>query len=294
MPRPPKPPLSESQILQWADAYHAKHGKYPTEKSGPVQGSLDEKWRNIDNALRYGLRGFPGGSSLAKLFAAVRGHQHKHQLPPLTEEQILKWAQDYITVHGKHPTEDSGPIADTRETWQGVNAALSQGMRGLLGTTTLAKLLADRLGVRTQIAIPQLTVELILQWADNHFEKHGKYPDSKSGDVVGVDGETWKAINTALEKGARGLPNSSLAKLLAEHRGKRNRSALPDLREEDIVRWALAYKERTGELPSEESGPIADSGGETWKFVGMALYEGRRGMPGKETVRMFLVRHRCC
>jgi hypothetical protein len=29
----------------------------------------DEKWRNIDNALRYGLRGLPGGSSLAKLLA---------------------------------------------------------------------------------------------------------------------------------------------------------------------------------------------------------------------------------
>jgi hypothetical protein len=81
-------------------------------------------------------------------------------------------------------------------------------------------------------------VEQILAWADAHHEAHGAWPAvgpaTLSGEVPGAPGESWKAINHALAMGLRGLPgDSSLAELLAEHRGV----PLPDMGP-----WALAEK----------------------------------------------------
>ena len=55
------------QILDWADAHHERIGQRPQRDSGHACGSR----RNIDNALIYGLRGMPGGSSLTQL---IDGH----------------------------------------------------------------------------------------------------------------------------------------------------------------------------------------------------------------------------
>jgi hypothetical protein len=74
-------------ILKWADAHLLRTGALPTMWDGPVRdGILGDNWRKVDNALRYGLRGLPGGSSLAALLAQHRGHRNIHSLPPLTED----------------------------------------------------------------------------------------------------------------------------------------------------------------------------------------------------------------
>ena len=52
--------------------------------------------------------------------------------------------------------------------------------------------------------------------------------------------------------------------MLGEHRGVRNLGALPRLTEEQILAWADLHHQRTGKWPTENSGPIPDSGGETW------------------------------
>jgi hypothetical protein len=61
------PNLTVAQILTWADGHRARTGKWPTVKYGPVLEAPGETWASIDGALREGLRGFPGGSSLARL-----------------------------------------------------------------------------------------------------------------------------------------------------------------------------------------------------------------------------------
>lgn len=73
---------------------------------------------------------------------------------------------------------------------------------------------------------------------------------------------------------------SSLAQLLAEHCGVRNRARLPALRVRQIVQWAKAYYQRTGSWPTLRSGAIAEAPGETWGKVHDALYHGGRGQPG--------------
>jgi hypothetical protein len=73
------PRLTEVQILEWADAFFARHGKWPSEDSGPIPEAPGETWHNVSAALWLGYRGFPGGSSLYKLLVKYRGiHKPGH------------------------------------------------------------------------------------------------------------------------------------------------------------------------------------------------------------------------
>src|SRR5262249_39436729 len=58
------------QILAWANDHHRRTGAWPTRAGGWVDGTADEKWMNVDVALRAGRRGLRPGSSLARLLAA--------------------------------------------------------------------------------------------------------------------------------------------------------------------------------------------------------------------------------
>jgi hypothetical protein len=128
---------------------------------------------------------------------------------------------------------------------------------------------------------PPLTVELILAWADDHHARTGRWPSRNSGPVQGVPGENWYAINQALADGRRGLPGgSSLARLLAERRGKRRGSPLGRLTAGQILGWAERHFRRTGRWPSAASGAVADAPAENWRALNTALREGRRGLPG--------------
>jgi hypothetical protein len=60
------PKLTVGQILQWADEHFARYGQWPNLKSGAVAGT-SETWVRINDALRQGFRGLPGGTSLRKL-----------------------------------------------------------------------------------------------------------------------------------------------------------------------------------------------------------------------------------
>jgi hypothetical protein len=69
----PPPPLTEGQILGWADAFRELKGVWPRKDSSAVPGAWNERWSAINAALQKGLRGLPGGSSLPKLLAEHRG-----------------------------------------------------------------------------------------------------------------------------------------------------------------------------------------------------------------------------
>lgn len=91
------PRLTEKQILGWADAYFKKHGRWPTEESGPVG---TEDWRNIDWALREGGRGLSGRSSLPNLLAEHRGHRHNFNTSILSLRRVMRWADERHARHG--------------------------------------------------------------------------------------------------------------------------------------------------------------------------------------------------
>lgn len=141
-------------------------------------------------------------------------------------------------------------------------------------------------------AKPTLSVRQILAWADAHYTRWGRWPNRHSGRIPGTD-ETWCAIDGALLQGCRGLPKGgALIKLLAQHRGYRHKNYLPRLRVNDILAWADAHRRRTGEWPSQCSGPVAEAPGATWTGIKLALSRGTRGLRGGTSLADLLARRR--
>jgi hypothetical protein len=241
-----------------------------------------------------GCRGLPAGLTLNRLISRQRGISRAARLKPLTEARVLKWADAHRGRTGSWPNSRSGPIADAPgETWQAVDHALRKKQRGLTAGISLVQLLVRERGVRTRQYATALTETQILAWARAHRQRTGAWPNFRSGPIPEAPGETWRAVDMALRGGYRNLAGgSSLARLLAERRGVRNRTSLPILRPKQIVAWAKAHHQRTRTWPHSESGPIADAPGETWKGVDMALRGGYRGLPGGSSLRRLLHRYR--
>jgi hypothetical protein len=135
--------------------------------------------------------------------------------PPLNLESILAWADSYRVRTGRWPSAGSGTIPESpSDTWDSINAALARGNRGLPGGTSLAALLKTHRGGSARQAKLTLTVELILAWTEAHRRRTGKWPSADSGPVLEAPSENWRALNTALQEGLRGLPGGdSLSKL---------------------------------------------------------------------------------
>ncbi len=142
-----KPPLTVDMILAWADEFHRQRGRFPIHDDGIVPGELTQTWCGIDNSLRSGTRGLPGGDTLTKLLVRYRGHRHKRYCPRLAVNQILLWADAHRRRTGEWPTRNSGPVADVPgETWAAIDGALHVGGRGLRGGTSLADILRAAVG----------------------------------------------------------------------------------------------------------------------------------------------------
>jgi len=287
-------PLTVEEILRWADAHREVTGKWPTKDSGPILHAKFENWLTVDNALRQGLRGLPGKCSLAQLLAEHRGARNIHKLPPLSEEQILQWADDHHRRTAEWPTQKSGTIPNSGgEKWQAIDTALHLGARKVTGRSSLARLLARHRGVRNRKQLPPLTEEQILAWADAHYRHTGAWPKRNSGPILHAPGETWSGVNVALNHGNRHLPGgSSLALLLAERRGVPHEALRTSLSREQILSWADAFHERTGQWPNVKSGSITGANGETWPAVDKALRRGYRELPGGSSLAKLLAAER--
>jgi hypothetical protein len=213
------PPFTVAHILAWADAHHERTGRWPTVRSGPIEGSSGETWRAVEHALQEGFRGLPGGTTLARLLEKHRGVRNKGALPCLTIEQILIWADAHYARTGRWPDSMSGPIAEAPdETWCNVNYAFHSGARGLPAGLSLNAVLAEHRGVPRKTRLGHLTVPRILRWAHAYRNKTGKWPTAASGPLHGTLGPNWRALDLALRRGYNGLPGGwSLYRLLAEH-----------------------------------------------------------------------------
>jgi hypothetical protein len=131
-----------------------------------------------------------------------------------------------------------------------------------------------------------------LSWADAHRVRTSRWPSGTGGQVHGAPGETWLAVSSALRQGLRGLPRSSLARLLARRLGARNRGDLPRLTERDVLRWADVHRAARGRWPNTNGGRVGAARGETWKALDAALKRGGRGLPGGSSLTRLLAERR--
>lgn len=278
------------QILAWADAHHQRTGNWPLKTTGFVHGAPDEKWFMIDGALRRGMRGLRGGSSLSRLLAEHRNARGGSLKRRLTIERILAWGDAHHKRTGEWPHKESGRIVGARaETWSGVNAALSLGLRGLPGDSTLSKLLVTRRGALIRGYKKPLSTKHILTWAKAHHKRTGNWPKAASGAIHGVRGETWSAVDNALTNGTRGIrERTTLAALLFAHCGVLSQPFQQQLTKKKIRAWAATYKKRSGEWPISSSGAVKGVPGENWRKIDNALRLGLRGLPGGSSLSQLL------
>ncbi len=284
------PKLRERDILAWADTHFRRTGRWPRSRGGPVFGAPGETWTAINVALIQGLRGLPGRQSLPQLLAQRRGVRNHRALPRLSERRILSWARAHQRATGQWPHQNSGPVAGAPgEVWRNIQAALLSGGRGLSGGSSIARLLGDRLGVRSRRRPPSLSIDQILAWADAHRKRTGEWPKAHSGQVHEAPHENWLAIDNALYQGLRGLSaGESLARLLNRRRGVRNVRQLPRLTIRNILAWADDHHRRTGRWPTQDDGDIVAAPGEKWRNVHASLVRGGRGLPAGSSLAQIL------
>ena len=289
-----RPSLTASQILTWAKAHHKRTGRWPMIASGPMRGTRNETWSRVNNALRRGDRGLPGGSSLTRLLVEQCGMRDPRHPPRLTLKQILAWADAHHRRTGGWPTSGSGPVPESPgETWAAINDALLFGFRGLPGGPNLIKRVAMHRNRPIRRFGRRVTKAQILAWSKAHHERTGKWPIGSSGSVHTAPGEKWQTLDNALRYGLRGLPGgSSLPQLLAKHYGVRNRMDPPRLTHKTILAWADAHHQRTGDWPSTSTGKVQAAPGENWSVINVALQQGHRGLPGGSSLVELLSAHR--
>lgn len=291
--------VTEDQIFRWAKSCFRRTGNWPQAADGPVPEAERTTWDSLNKALIRGARGLPGGSCLKKLLVARRAIRRGRRCwcSEFTLAQIWKWARAFHKRHGEWPRTASGPIPESNgDTWRKVNSALTVGIRGLGGGSSLRKFLVSKgAGVRFEHSA-SLTPRQILAWADAHFEESSNWPYVDSGRIAGTTDETWGMIDAALRYGRRGLPGgSSLSAFLIEHRPvdtvgsrRRYRTSKAKLALDEIRTWAKNHRKRTGEWPHSDSGLVHFQARLTWRIVDIALRRGCRGLPGGSSLcRLF-------
>lgn len=72
------PRLNTPEILAWADEYYSQHHFPPTRRSGVIAGT-SETWAKVDGALKRGMRGLTGHSSLKQLLDEHRPNLGAHK-----------------------------------------------------------------------------------------------------------------------------------------------------------------------------------------------------------------------
>lgn len=276
-------PLTEEQIIKWLQNHYDHIGEWPRRDSEHLFKLQGDSWSKIDTALREGLRGLPGGSSLAQLLKKYFGVGNIQSLPQLSIEEIKNCILMYKERTNEWPNEKSGSIPELPgETWAKVMSALHKGGRGLPGGSSLAKLSQD-LGKRNPKNLPKLTIEQISQWAEAHHKRTGEWPTKDSGSIPEVPGENWKAINYALKskKSIRGLRGSTtLSLLLKEQLGV----GLFKFDISTIKKCILTHVERIGAYPDKHSGVVFDLPGKTWGMIDSALRKGNIELADKSNL----------
>jgi hypothetical protein len=128
-----KPAMTELMIIEAAQKYLIRTGRSPTQTSGDAGEDFGfaVTWTSVDQALRVGVRGLPGRSSLYKCLITHGVTDEKHKL---SEEIIAEAARKCLTRTGKLPGQHSGDASEDfgfPEKWHNIYAALRNGQRGL-------------------------------------------------------------------------------------------------------------------------------------------------------------------
>ncbi len=156
----------------------------------------------VEAAMALGGRGLEPGGTLPRFFAEHRG-RYNPRSARFTVAQILAWADQWRERTGEWPTSDSGDIPGIEGlNWAIVDNALRRGRGGLVRGSSLSRLLTAERGVLPVITRLTLNEEQVLAWADDWHERSGRWPTQTSGEIPGLGGINWAAVDNARARGS--------------------------------------------------------------------------------------------
>ena len=292
--------LEHEEVKDAMAAFRDAHGgDLPTSQTpGEVPGLPGETWLGIESALKVVGRGVDKWpvryKSLADFKAKVFGAKNIMDMDDLDHEKVKKAISAYRDAHfGDLPKrETAGEVPGlSGETWSGINSALQREKRGTDTWPTryasLADLHAKVFGAKNHMGLVDLDHEKVKDAMAAFRDAHGgALPKSETPDeVMGLPGETWSGINSALQRGGRGTDKwpvscTSLADFKKKVFGARNKRDLDDLDHENVKKAMSAYRDaHAGELPRRKTpGEVPGLSGETWSEIDSALATNRRGV----------------
>jgi hypothetical protein len=273
---PSRGSLTIAEILGWADAFHARTGRWPTAKSGPVADAPGETWRNINHSLTKGWRGLAPGSSLSQLLIKERGKPNPND-PSLKIPEILEWARACVVRGEGWPTENSGPVAGAPgETWRNINYSLTKGRRGLPGGSSLAHLLQEELDRQTEL------------WSAGAADDGSESRELPMRKNVRPTTKSIEAARVFREVGLRTRRHSGLLgrierlELIMERR-KAERDLMRELAEMGVPGTDEAPEAQTDELPQSGAGAALEAPADN-PPPGATAAKERRRLPSRTTI----------
>lgn len=302
-------PLSIELIIDWLRQYMNKYNKKPRMQSGIIEFAIGPyeniTWSAINAALWKGGRGLPGGSSLANLIEEQFGIRNKMNLPGLTEAIIHEWIEQFIKKYHRKPIASDGTVEFangryTGETWGAIDSSLLAGVRGLIGGSSLAQFIEQNFSIRSYCKPPELSLEQIKDWIQQHISKYDKKPTAKSGVVEFAEGEykgtSWATIAHAMRNGVRGLVKGlSLAEFIKNVFNISNHYACKPLTVDIIYNWISQFIDKHDRKPTQNDGIIEFAKDEykemTWSTLNSHLWKGGRGLSGGSSLSQFIKTH---
>jgi hypothetical protein len=278
-------PVSLQQVHDAMQTFVLEQERWPDRHDGAIP-TLEGSWLAIDEALRVGVRGLPGGSSLAKERVALTGARRRQSL---TEENVKAAILAHHRATGAWPNDSTkGVIPGVGYTWSYVRAFIRNSGHGFHG---LVRELQGLSAEKTRLTLASVE-EAIAAFRTAH---DGRWPTcSTAGTVPILDSErptlTWSTLDTLLAVGTSGLPKVgadgrqlSLARVVAGLRGVVPSSSPLTLTvvEEAMLEW----KRKEGTWPTAKTSgkaPIIDV---TWKALNIYLQRGKRSLPGGLTLK---------
>jgi hypothetical protein len=123
------------------DRFQRDHGRWPTPRDGDVT-DLGTTWKAINHSLLGGNRGLPRSSlarEVRKVAAAGGQEFRKLYKPPLGLDGVRAAILAHHQRLGRFPSVNSGFCTELQADWRNINMALTQGLRGLPGGSSLAR-----------------------------------------------------------------------------------------------------------------------------------------------------------
>ncbi|MCU7860649.1 MAG: hypothetical protein KZQ86_12650, partial [Candidatus Thiodiazotropha sp. (ex Lucinoma kastoroae)] len=295
------------------------HGKKYTLEHGPYAGKITVS--ALDSALSSGMRGLLGGASIAKLNEEISGENNLGYVNHKKQENLdIDEIQESLLAHYQATGEwmtnnkkgedgkrgsyilEHGPLAG-HITVSALETNLAQGLRGLPGGASIAKLLEAvskefDLGYVNRLNQEDLSLDEVKESLLVHYQTTGEWLSCgkkytlEHGPYAGKI--TVSALSHALERGSRGLPGEvSISELNEEISKENNLDYVNHMKQESldidkIKESLLAHYQATGEWLSSgkkytlEYGPYA--GKITVGALDADLIKGLRGLPGGSSI----------